>query len=116
MKKSFLILLLVCFATLHLSAKVVKPIDSAKVHSIKLANANLKNGSVKFLIRGGIVITYVKGQEVFEKKYGIAYYSFGCVMPVNISINDYNKVVASFMDRRYGSDWRKEVRSDIQGI
>lgn len=116
MKKSLLILLLVCFTMLHLSAQIVKTIDSAKVHSTKLANVDLKNGSVKFLIRGGIVSSYVKGQEVFEAKYGIAYYSFGCVMPVNISINDYNKVVASFMDRKYGRDWRKEVRSDIQGI
>jgi hypothetical protein len=116
MKRSFLILLLVCFTILHLSAKVVSGVDSAKIYSVKLANADLKTGSVKFLIRGGIVSTYVKGQEVFEKKYGIAYYSFGCVMPVNISINDYNKVVASFMDHKYGKNWRKEVRSDIQGI
>jgi len=116
MKKTFLILFLVCFATLYLSAQVIKPIDSAQVHSTKLAHADLKNGNIKFLIRGGIVSSYIKGQEVFEKKYGVAYYSFGCVMPVNISINDYNKVVASFMDRKYGRDWRKEVRSDIQGI
>ncbi|KQM72498.1 hypothetical protein ASE74_23125 [Pedobacter sp. Leaf216] len=116
MEKSYLILLFVCFIKLNLSAQVVKPIDSAEIHSTKLAHADLKNGCVKFLIRGGIISSYTKGQEVFEKKYGIAYYSYGCVMPVNISINDYNKVVASFMDLKYGTDWRKEVRSDIQGI
>ncbi|KRT13451.1 hypothetical protein ASU31_24440 [Pedobacter ginsenosidimutans] len=116
MKKLVPIFIFLCFAAVQLNAKAKIVVDSAKVYSIKLANADLKRGRVKFLLRGGIVSTYVKGQELFEKKYGIAYSEFGCVMPVNISINDYNKVVASFMDRKYGKDWRKEVRGDIQGI
>lgn len=106
----------ICFAAVKLNAESKTVVDSAKVYSLKLAKADLMEGRVKFLLRGGIVSTYVKGQEIFEKKYGIAYSEFGCVMPVNISINDYNKVVASFMDRKYGKVWRKEVRSDIQGI
>lgn len=116
MKKSLLILMLFCLAATYLSAKVVNPADTSKKYSIKLADTDLKNGSVKFLLRGGIVSTYVKGQEIFEKKYGIAYRDFGCVMPSNISIEDYNKVVASFMDKKYGQGWRKEVRKDVQGI
>ncbi len=116
MKKSLLVLLFTCFSAAYLSAKVVNPVDTSKQYSIKLANTDLKNGNVKFLLRGGIVSTYVKGQEIFEKKYGIAYRDFGCVMPLNISIEDYNKVVASYMDRKYGIGWRTEVRKDIQGI
>ncbi|WP_293313035.1 hypothetical protein [Pedobacter sp. UBA5917] len=116
MKKSLLILLLLCFSATYLSAKNVNPADTSKQYSIKLANTDLKNGTVKFLLRGGIVSTYIKGQEVFEKKYGIVYRDFGCVMPLNISIEDYNKVVASFMDKKYGKVWRKEVRKDVQGI
>ena len=116
MKKTILILMFLGFIGIKLNAKTITVPDTAKMHSIKLANTDLKNGTIKFLIRGGIVSTYVKGQEAFEKKYGIAYSGFGCVMPVNISINDYNKVVASFMDRKYGKDWRNEVRKDIQGI
>ncbi|WP_025146132.1 hypothetical protein [Pedobacter jeongneungensis] len=116
MKNALLIFVFVCFTATYLNAKIVKDVDTSKIHSIKLANADLKIGRVKFLIRGGIVSTYVKGQEVFEKKYGIAYYSFGCIMPTNISIEDYNKVVASYMDRKYGKGWRTEVRKDIQGI
>ncbi|TCD17641.1 hypothetical protein EZ456_22760 [Pedobacter psychrodurus] len=116
MKKSFLILMLVCFTATYLSAKDVNHVDTSKIYSVKLANTDLKNGSVKFLIRGGIVSIYVKGQELFEKKYAVDYYDFGCIMHANISIEDYNKVVASFMDRKYGRGWRKEVRKDIQGI
>lgn len=116
MKKSLLILLLLCFSATYLSAKVVKPGDTTKKYSIKQANADLKNGKGKFLLLGGIVSTYIKGQEVFEKKYGIVYRDFGCVMPSDISIEDYNKVVASFMDKKYGKGWRKEVRKDVKGI
>lgn len=108
--------MLFCLSAAYLSAKIVNPADTSKQYSIKLANADLKNGNVKFLLRGGIVSTYIKGQEVFEKKYGIIYRDFGCVMPSNISIEDYNKVVASFMDKKYGKGWRKEVREDIRGI
>jgi len=116
MKKFLLIVLFICFTAAYLSAKVVNPADTSKQYSIKLANTDLKNGTVKFLLRGGIVSTYVKGQEIFEKKYSIAYRDFGCVMPANISIEDYNKVVASFMDKKYGKGWRKDVRRDVQGI
>ncbi|MBB6240241.1 hypothetical protein HDC90_004909 [Pedobacter sp. AK013] len=116
MKKSFLILLFTCFTAAYLSAKVVNNTDTSKVYSIKLANADLKNGRVKFLIQGGFAPVYYKGQELFEKKYNITYYEFGCVMPSDISIKHYNKVVASFMDKKYGKGWRKEVRRDVQGI
>ena len=115
MKKAVLSVFLF-FVVLTASATVKKAVDSTKIYSIKLASADLKKGAVKFLIRGGIVSTRVKGQEVFEKKYNIHYYDFGCVMPSNISIEDYNKIVANYMDRKYGKGWRKEVRKDIQGI
>lgn len=116
MKKNFLVLILLFFIAIELNAKVPLPADSTKLHSKKLATADLKKGEVKFLIRGGIVSTVVKGQELFEEKYNIRYYDFGCIMPENISIEHYNKVVAYFMDKKYGRVWRKEVRRDIIGI
>ncbi|MBT2560631.1 hypothetical protein J7E50_07270 [Pedobacter sp. ISL-68] len=116
MKKLIPIFMFLCFAAVQLNAKAKIAVDSAKVYSIKLANDDLKNGRVKFLIQGGFAPVYYKGQEIFEKKYNISYYEFGCVMPSDISIKHYNKVVAAFMDRKFGKDWRKEVRKDIQGI
>ncbi|WP_316831876.1 hypothetical protein [Pedobacter aquatilis] len=87
--------------------------ETIQVYSEKLAAADIKAGNIKFLLRGGIAPTYFKGQELFEKKYGLKYYEFGCVMPADISIKDYNKVVAAFMDGKFGKDWRKEVRKDV---
>jgi hypothetical protein len=114
--KSIFILVFSFFIGLQLKASANELVDGQKNYSIKLATADLKKGKIKFLIRGGIVSTHVKGQEAFEKRYSIKYYDFGCVMPSDISIEDYNKIVARYMDKKFGLGWRKEVRKDIQGI
>ncbi|WP_145855346.1 FEKKY domain-containing protein [Pedobacter suwonensis] len=115
MKKYTLIWMILCLISVHLSAKPLLSADHIKTESIKQANADIKNGKIKFLIQGGIVSTR-KGQELFEQKYGVVYQDLGCVGPSAIRIEDYNKVVASFMDKKYGKAWRKEVRKDVQGI
>ncbi|KIA88403.1 hypothetical protein OC25_26250 [Pedobacter kyungheensis] len=116
MKKHTLIFVFLSLVMTQLNAKTVLRVDSIQTASIKQANADIKKGKLKFLIQGGIVATRVKGQEIFEQKYGIVYYDFGCVGPSNIRIDAYNKVVGNFMDRKYGKAWRKEVRKDVRGI
>jgi len=114
--KSILILLITVLAFNKIKASELPNADTAKVHSEKLAMADVKAGNLKFLLRGGIVTTYKKGQEVFEKKYRLKYYDFGCIMPADISINDYNKTIAGYLDKKFGLSWRKEVRKDVVGI
>lgn len=116
MKKYTLIWIILCLMAVHLSAKPLFIADGIRTESIKQANADIKNGKLKFLVQGGIVATRVKGQERFEQKYGVVYFDLGCVGPSDIRIEDYNKVVASFMDKKYGKVWRKEVRKDVKGI
>ena len=116
MKKSTIIWLILCLLSVHLNAKPLLITDHIKAESIKQANADIKNGKIKLLVQGRIVATRVKGQEQFERKYGVVYFDLGCVGPSDIRIEDYNKVVASFMDKKYGKAWRKEVRKDVKGI
>jgi len=116
MFKNILILAALLSAFNILQAKSNPRIDTAKHHSILLAKMDIGRKQIKFLLRGGIVSTHVKGQEVFEEKFGITYADFGCIMPVNLSIADYNKTIASYLDQRYGKSWRKEVRKDVIGI
>jgi hypothetical protein len=115
MKKYALIWLVLGLMSVHLSAKPPLIADGIKTESIKQANTDIKNGKLKFLVQGGIVATRVKGQERFEQKYGVVYFDLGCVGPSDIRIEDYNKVVASFMDKKYGKGWRKEVRRMCRG-
>lgn len=116
MKTYTLIWMILCLMSVHLSAKPSLIADGIRTESIKQANADIKNGKLKLLIQGGIVATRVKGQERFERKYSVVYFDMGCVGPSDIRIEDYNKVVACFMDKKYGKAWRKEVRKDVQGI
>jgi len=108
--------MILCLISVHLSAKPLLSADHIKTESIKQANADIKKGKPKFLIQGGIVSTRIKGQELFEQKYGVVYQDLGCVGPSAIRIEDYNKVVVSFMDKKYGKAWRKEVRKDVLGM
>jgi len=114
MKNILILLLSLVFASKVEAAAVVT--DTTKIYSIKLANADIKKGHVKFFLQGGIVSTYKKGQEVFEKKYKLKYADLGCVMPNNLSIADYNKTVALYMDKKFGFGWRVDVRKDVSGI
>ncbi|MBO9672167.1 MAG: hypothetical protein J7577_01890 [Sphingobacteriaceae bacterium] len=116
MKKGTFIWMILCLISVQLNAKSLLVDDSIKAESIKQANADIKKGKLKFLIQGGIASIYVKGQERFEQKYGVEYYDLGCVGPSDITVKDYNKVIANFMDRKYGKRWRKEVRKDVRGI
>ncbi|MFC1224233.1 hypothetical protein ACFE6N_10525 [Pedobacter sp. BG31] len=116
MKKYTLIWMILCLISVHLSARTLLMADGIKTESVKQANADIKKGKPKFLIQGGIASIRIKGQELFEQKYGVVYQDLGCVGPSAIRIEDYNKVVASFMDKKYGKAWRKEVRKDVQGI
>ena len=116
MKKHTLVWIIFCLISVQLNAKPVLTDDSTKAASIKQANADIKKGKLKFMIQGGIAPTRVKGQEIFEQKYGVEYYDLGCVGPSDITIKDYNKVIATYMDRKYGKGWRKEVRKDVRGI
>lgn len=77
---------------------------------------DIRKGKINFLVQGGIVSRYVKGQELFERKYQLKYLDFGCVIPKDLCLDVYNAEIAKYLDKKYGSSWRKEVRKDIMGI
>jgi len=111
--KNIIFVLVSLFFANELSASDVTTSDTSKSYSIKLAQTDISKGKIKFLIRGGFAPKHYEGEAVFEKKYKIKYYQFGCVLPESISIADYNKVVANYLDGNYGKGWRKEVRKDV---
>lgn len=110
------IIILLFSLVLANKVKAVVVADTTKIYSIKLAKADIKKGNIKFLLQGGIISTYKKGQEVFENKYKLKYSDLGCIMPNNLSIADYNKTVALYMDKKFGLGWRLDVRKDVRGI
>ena len=115
MKTRIFTIFMLCF--FFLTNVEGKPVTDNRCENSKLkARKDLQKGKVNFLILGGIVPTHVKGQEVFEQKYKLKYFDFGCVMPSDICIDDYNATVAKYLDQTFGKQWRKEVRKDVKGI
>ena len=72
------------------------------------------SGNAKFFMASGIVSYVNQSDEPFEEKYGIEYYDFGCVAPVDNCIIEYNSKIFELMDLKFGIHWRKEVRKDIE--
>jgi hypothetical protein len=82
----------------------------------KVAEYEIKNGKQRLLILGGIVPIYYQGQENFEKKYNVKYFDFGCDVPAKECAVEYNKKIFEYLDRKYGKEWRREVRDDVEGL
>ena len=49
----------------------------------------------------------------FMKKYGVTYYNFADEPIMSDCMWLYNTEIASYLDKRYGDIWRKEVRWDV---
>jgi hypothetical protein len=81
-----------------------------------IAQIDITEGIPRLLIEGGLIAKKIHGQEMFEAKYGIKYYDFGCISLDKKSIISYNKVIFNYLDNKYGRKWRKEVRKDVLGL
>lgn len=82
----------------------------------EIANLDLMNKTPRLLIFGGIAPTEVYGQEKFEKKFGVEYYSYGCIAPAYECVLEYNQVIFDFLTNKYGKKWKRGVRKDVVGI
>lgn len=79
------------------------------------AENDWKNGKAKLLLVGSIAPTANAFKDnLFERRYKVRYYDFGCTPPANECIKLYNEQVFKLMDEKYGKNWRKNVRTDVR--
>jgi hypothetical protein len=79
---------------------------------------DIKTGNIRILLPGGIVAPapMTAADEAFQTKYKIQYYSQGCVHQEGEDEAGYNQAVFKYLDRKYGKNWRQEIRKDAVGI
>ncbi len=82
----------------------------------EIAETDIKKKKPRLLLIGSIAPMIYKNQGEFEKKYNIEYYDFGCTPPSEECVIQYNKTVFEYLDKKYGQNWRKEVRKDVIGL
>ncbi|SNR14015.1 FEKKY domain-containing protein [Tenacibaculum jejuense] len=80
------------------------------------AEKDIQENNIRLLITGGIAPIYHRDQHLAEKKYSFKYYDFGCVIEDFKCIDQYNKTIFEYFDKKYSEKWRKEVRDDIYGL
>jgi hypothetical protein len=57
------------------------------------------------------------GDKIFEKEYHTNYFIVGDVWPSSIEqMTAYNKVIAQYLDKIYGKEWRAKLRPDVLGL
>lgn len=91
---------------------------SVQIFDSTLAKHDLKHGQV-FLFCGVAFapMAFMQSDKEFEKKYHVQYYIVGDFLPSSIAqMRSYNLIVAGYLDKRFGVDWRAEIRRDALGI
>ncbi len=95
--------------------KTTLTLDASCEYSNEQAKKDWNNGKAKLLLAGSIApIANSPSDKRFEKKYEIEYLDFGCTPPIDECIKIYNEQIFELMDEKYGMEWRKKVRSDVE--
>ncbi|WP_299439562.1 carboxypeptidase-like regulatory domain-containing protein [uncultured Aquimarina sp.] len=77
---------------------------------------HIKIGKINLLLSGGIAPVVYQSDEKFSKKYNLNFVEFGCEAVPEESLYEYNKTVFEYLDKKYGKNWRKEIRKDVVGL
>lgn len=80
------------------------------------AQSDIKENKPRLLIIGGIVPTIYPDQHLFESKYGVKYDDYGDTPPPQECVEQYNREIFEYLDKKFGKSWRKEVRKDVVGL
>lgn len=118
MIRVLLLLWIICAPLILKAQSVVNNTTTSGIaaKSRQEALKDISENKAKLVIWGGLIPKHYKGQEDFEKKYQLTYRVYGCVPPRDMNMSAYNTEVFKYLDKRYGKDWRKEVRPDVVGL
>jgi len=77
---------------------------------------DLKKKTLFLLLQSGIAPAVGLTDKVFENKYQVYYYDFGCEAPNLECVKTYNDFVFDYLTKLYGNKWKKDVRKDVIGL
>lgn len=74
---------------------------------------DVKNKKIQLLLKSGIAPKMYDNQDAFCKKYSVKYIELGCMGDSKACLRQYNRVMANYLDKKFGKKWRKDVREDV---
>lgn len=91
--------------------------QSSFAYNAQKAIKDIKSGLIEIILPGGLVAaSELPGDAAFEKKYGVSFFSQGCVRFPGDNASAYNEEVFKYLDKKYGKIWRDEIRTDAVGF
>lgn len=83
-----------------------------------LADYEIRQNKYRFFCGRAVApLAPMPSDKDFEKQYNTSYYIIGDYLPSSIEkMTAYNKVVADYLDKKYGKEWRTKVRPDVLGV
>jgi hypothetical protein len=88
-----------------------------KITAQEKFKTDLKNNTVSLYVLSGIVSKATPADEGFQKKFGVKYHDFGCVVPMDADFyEEYNKLVFTHLKKRFAKKWEKDIRKDAMGF
>jgi len=106
-------LLLVCGLFFSINSFAQSITDSAARDRITLKNME----NIFYCGIGEAPMILSKEDRYFEKQFKTGYLIIGCLLPFSReTMIDHNKAVAELLDKKYGTAWRKKLRTDVAGV
>lgn len=75
--------------------------------------SDIKNHTIFLFLQGGIAPVIYSEDSIFENKYGVYFYDFGCISPDYKCVIKYNERVFEYLTNTYSKRWKKKLRKDI---
>ena len=99
--------------TLKFVFKLPCILDGQQINK-ELAEKDILNNKIRIIIDGGIAPTFYKNDYNFEKRYKVKFWTSGCQSTIsNKCKSEYNKTIFDYLDKKYGKNWRKEIRKYV---
>ena len=77
------------------------------------ARGDIEKDKAMLIIPGNNGVFHNPKDSLFEKKYHLKYTSLGCGNP---DVAEYNLLIAEYLDKTYGKEWRAVARKDVIGF
>jgi hypothetical protein len=94
---------------------MIEPCVPVHIPGIKdIAQKDIANNTIHILLPGCIFKADIYPKDtIFEKKYNVKYWSLEYS---TLNDNEYNQIIFEYLDKKFGKDWRNEIRPDAVGL
>ena len=79
----------------------------------ELAHKDIEEGNLFLQLQGGISPQVYDSDRIFEARYKVFYFDYGCIGPKDETAAAYSEVIFEHLDSLYGKKWRRQVRKDV---